>query len=132
MNSEEPFGGKVFVLGGDFRQIPPVVKGGSRALIITRSLKSSFIWNQFQKFRLSINMRANGDTLFCEWLLQIGDGRISKPALALTNYSINIPPQYLSLMMLSVTFSEFLLMLAMPFDFVIMLSSAQRMIKWIM
>jgi len=36
-NSKKPFGGKVVVLEGDFRQIPPVVKKGSRYNIVNYS-----------------------------------------------------------------------------------------------
>ena len=39
-----PFGDKVMVLGGDFRQIPPVVKHGSRALVISTCLNRSYLW----------------------------------------------------------------------------------------
>ena len=34
MNNNILFGGKVFVMGGDFRQTPPVVNKGSRAKIL--------------------------------------------------------------------------------------------------
>ena len=36
--SDLPFGGKTFVLGGDFRQVLPVVRKGSRAQIVGASL----------------------------------------------------------------------------------------------
>ncbi|XP_021986336.1 uncharacterized protein LOC110882680 [Helianthus annuus] len=46
-NSEAlPFGGKVIVFGGDFRQILPVVPNGSRQDIVNASLNSSYIWNK--------------------------------------------------------------------------------------
>ncbi|XP_035831966.1 uncharacterized protein LOC110870312 [Helianthus annuus] len=44
LNSEMPFGGKVMVLGGDFRQILPVVPNGSRREIVNASITSSYIW----------------------------------------------------------------------------------------
>nr|KAJ0193496.1 hypothetical protein LSAT_V11C800439910 [Lactuca sativa] len=43
-NSNIPFGGKVVVFGGDFRQILPVVPGGSRQNIVNASLSSSYLW----------------------------------------------------------------------------------------
>ncbi|XP_042753167.2 uncharacterized protein LOC111906337 [Lactuca sativa] len=45
-NSNIPFGGKVIVFGGDFRQILPVVPGGSRQNIVNASLSSSYLWQQ--------------------------------------------------------------------------------------
>jgi ATP-dependent DNA helicase PIF1 len=36
--SHLPFGGKTVVLGGDFRQVFPVVRKGSRAQIVSASL----------------------------------------------------------------------------------------------
>ena len=36
----QPFGGKVIVLGGDFRQVLPVVRRGRRSQIVASSLKS--------------------------------------------------------------------------------------------
>uniref|UniRef100_H3G658 ATP-dependent DNA helicase n=1 Tax=Phytophthora ramorum TaxID=164328 RepID=H3G658_PHYRM len=56
-NEAEPFGGKVVVLSGDFRQILPVVKGGSATETIDACLKSSELWPLFQKVRLTENMR---------------------------------------------------------------------------
>ncbi|KAK9714758.1 hypothetical protein RND81_06G117800 [Saponaria officinalis] len=43
-NATEPFGGKVVVFGGDFRQTLPVVPKGSRADIVHASLCSSYLW----------------------------------------------------------------------------------------
>ena len=43
------FGGKVFVLGGDFRQVLPVVPRGSRAAIIDQCLKRSKLWSQIRE-----------------------------------------------------------------------------------
>ncbi len=43
-----PFGGKVIVLAGDFRQVLPVVKGGSRAQIVNAALNRSELWKYFK------------------------------------------------------------------------------------
>jgi ATP-dependent DNA helicase PIF1 len=43
-----PFGGKVIVFGGDFRQVLPVVPKGCRQDIVRASLSSSYLW-QFCK-----------------------------------------------------------------------------------
>ena len=41
MKKDLPFGGKCVVLGGDFRQILPVIPGGDRAMIVNASVNSS-------------------------------------------------------------------------------------------
>ncbi|KAG3129897.1 hypothetical protein PI124_g20806 [Phytophthora idaei] len=56
-NDDEPFGGKVFVLSGDFRQILPVVVRGAPAQTIDACLKSSTLWPKFQQLHLRENMR---------------------------------------------------------------------------
>lgn len=40
----EPFGGKVMILAGDFRQVLPVVPGGSRAQQVQQSIKKHLLW----------------------------------------------------------------------------------------
>ena len=40
-----PFGGKTVVFGGDFRQVLPVVRKGSRAQIVDASLRRSYLWD---------------------------------------------------------------------------------------
>ncbi|GKD46430.1 ATP-dependent DNA helicase PIF1-like protein [Tanacetum coccineum] len=69
-----PFGGKVMVLGGDFRQVLPVVKRGTRAQIVDSSLKMSPLWAGIIKMRLTINMRARADPWFSDFLLRVGNG----------------------------------------------------------
>jgi hypothetical protein len=39
-----PFGGKTIVFGGDFKQVLPVVRKGSRAQIVGASLRKSYLW----------------------------------------------------------------------------------------
>ncbi|XP_076955208.1 uncharacterized protein LOC143629951 [Bidens hawaiensis] len=83
--SELPFGGKVIVFGGDFRQILPVVPGGSRQQIVNASLSSSYIWRHCKVLKLTKNLRlfsSNNSfdiektTEFANWLLDIGEGNI--------------------------------------------------------
>ncbi|KAG2830783.1 hypothetical protein PC111_g7252 [Phytophthora cactorum] len=83
-NDEEPFGGKVFVLSGDCRQILPVVVRGTPAQTIDACLKSSMMGPKFQQLHLRENMRVmsaqNKSTAtelaeFSEFFLQVGKGR---------------------------------------------------------
>ena len=75
--SQQPFGGKFFILGGDFRQVLPVIRRAGREITVSSSLKSSRLWSHFQQFHLLTNMRATQNehyARFCQWLLRIGDG----------------------------------------------------------
>ncbi|XP_020249306.1 ATP-dependent DNA helicase PIF1-like [Asparagus officinalis] len=74
MDQDEPFGGKVIVFGGDFRQVLPVVPRSTRSQTIKESLVSSYLWSKMIKLQLSKNMRAKSDTAFSEFLLRIGNG----------------------------------------------------------
>uniref|UniRef100_A0A8I6X311 ATP-dependent DNA helicase n=1 Tax=Hordeum vulgare subsp. vulgare TaxID=112509 RepID=A0A8I6X311_HORVV len=69
-----PFGGKVVVFGGDFRQVLPVVTRGTRAQITDATLLRSYLWEKICKIRLTRNMRAQTDPWFSEYLLRIGNG----------------------------------------------------------
>lgn len=42
MDSKKPFGNKIFLLSGDFRQLPAVIPRASRAEIVAASLKNSY------------------------------------------------------------------------------------------
>ena len=68
-----PFGGKVMVFGGDFRQVLPVVPRGTRAQICDATLLQSYIWDDIKIIRLKQNMRAQNDVWFSQFLLKIGD-----------------------------------------------------------
>ncbi|XP_075092423.1 uncharacterized protein LOC107802815 [Nicotiana tabacum] len=75
MDTKILFGGKVVVLGSDFRQTLPVVRSGKKEDFIEESLQCSNIWNRLKKLRLSVNMRARTDPAFCEYLMKIGSGK---------------------------------------------------------
>jgi hypothetical protein len=64
MGCELPFGGKVMVFGGDFRQVLPVVPRGVRAQITDATLLRTYIWKDLQKICLTRNMRAESDPWF--------------------------------------------------------------------
>jgi len=76
-NHDEPFGGVIFVMGGDFRQILPVVIRGTRSHIIDACIKSSDLWKYVEIMHLTINMRVqdNGQNQFVNYLLQVGEGK---------------------------------------------------------
>ena len=54
---EEPFGGIVMVLAGDWKQILPIVKNGTRASIVSVTHKRSFLWSNVKILKLTENMR---------------------------------------------------------------------------
>ena len=82
------FGGVPVILGGDFAQILPVVKNGSRADMVLACLQRSWIWPRLRRLRLYVNMRVRsgiGDQSFLEWISQL-------PYKAELYGSIPIPP----------------------------------------
>uniref|UniRef100_A0A914VBN9 ATP-dependent DNA helicase n=1 Tax=Plectus sambesii TaxID=2011161 RepID=A0A914VBN9_9BILA len=71
------FGGKVVVLGGDFRQTLPVVRCATRGGIVGACLKSSTLWPHFQVLQLVQNMRAGAkEQAFAAWLLELGNRQL--------------------------------------------------------
>ncbi|XP_074299577.1 uncharacterized protein LOC141630707 [Silene latifolia] len=74
-NTTLPFGGKVVVFGGDFRQTLSVVSKGSRVDVVHVSLCSSYLWSS------SGSEDTNVDEIrkFSEWILKIGDGLVGDP-----------------------------------------------------
>lgn len=72
-----PFGGKTIVFGGDFRQVLPVVRHGNRTTIVESNVKQSPLWSYVTQRKLTVNMRANGDLEFCNWLLKLGNGELN-------------------------------------------------------
>jgi ATP-dependent DNA helicase PIF1 len=61
MGCELPFGRKVMVFGGDFRQVLPVVPRGTKAQIMDATLLRSYFWKDIWKICLTRNMRAQTD-----------------------------------------------------------------------
>ena len=55
------FGGKVFLWGGDFRQVLPVVQHAHPIAIIEKCIKRPVNWSSVTKFHLTTNMRVNCD-----------------------------------------------------------------------
>jgi ATP-dependent DNA helicase PIF1 len=75
------------VLGGDFRQILPVVPKGKRGQIVNASIKCSYLWSNFIVYKLTQNMWLNCISNdieekkqlrdFVKWILNIGGGKRS-------------------------------------------------------
>ncbi|KAF7814861.1 uncharacterized protein G2W53_028830 [Senna tora] len=83
--AKHPFGGKVVVLGGEFRQILPVIPRAGREDIIFASLNSSYLWSSCKVLSLTKNMRLyqgysveenSSISRFSEWILKVGEGNI--------------------------------------------------------
>lgn len=86
-NKHKVFGGKVVVMGGDFRQILPVVRRGTRGDIVLASLnQSAVLWRSVVVHQLHQNMRVSrlreeGDAQgaqvlddFAAYLKRVGEG----------------------------------------------------------
>ena len=82
MDNALPFGCKVILLGGDFRQILPVVPKAQEAEIIAKTILNHYTFREhvMRRFSLTRNMRvhcqSNEDETFRDWLLQLGGGRL--------------------------------------------------------
>nr|XP_015925120.2 uncharacterized protein LOC107452988 [Parasteatoda tepidariorum] len=71
------FGGKVMVLGGDFRQCCPVQQRANKSEILDVFIKRSHLWQHFKTYSLEKNMRADpGEEEFAKYLLKLGDGEL--------------------------------------------------------
>ncbi|XP_050249152.1 ATP-dependent DNA helicase RRM3-like [Quercus robur] len=59
-----PFGGKVLILGGDFRQVLQVVPKGIKAEMIDAYIVKSPLWKDVKVLHLKQNMRSSNDEEF--------------------------------------------------------------------
>ena len=78
---DKPFGNKIVVLSGDFRQCLPVVKGAERPGIVKHCVNQSPLWNLFKVLQLTVNMRVHAGNdphleAFDKWTLSIGNGDV--------------------------------------------------------
>ncbi|CDF77532.1 partial DNA helicase [Chondrus crispus] len=85
IQTDRPFGGKFLVLVGDFRQILPVVPGGSRGPIVSACVKASPLYRECRFLALprTCALLPSEQTLqqmcalnFPEYLLSVGEGRL--------------------------------------------------------
>ncbi|XP_011859489.1 PREDICTED: ATP-dependent DNA helicase RRM3-like [Vollenhovia emeryi] len=75
MQNDLYFGGKIVLLGGDFRQLLPVKERATRCEIINLSIKFSTLWKQFKIFSLTENIRVlPQEREFAQFLLDLGNG----------------------------------------------------------
>ncbi|CAF1615884.1 unnamed protein product, partial [Didymodactylos carnosus] len=74
MNIDAPFGGKIMILDGDFRQVLPVIRFANRSELTAASLKSSNLWSYFRVMHLHQNMRTGPrEEEFSKWLIKLGN-----------------------------------------------------------
>ena len=93
------------LLGGDFRQILPVLPKKGREDIVMTSINKSYLWNECTVFRLQKNMRLesgvppvtiSGQKIsYADWEIVVGDGKVPTSNLIERNepYWIQIPPE---------------------------------------
>lgn len=74
LSSDVLFAGKVVVFLGDFRQLPPVVRGGRGEKM---SLRNAIWFAQATKFAFTRNYRSD-DAVYSAMLQQVGDGLLSE------------------------------------------------------
>ena len=88
MCNKLPFGGKLVIFGGDFRQTLCVVEGGNQPKVINESIINSGVWRHVETSNLTENVRIklkatpqNEERLrwWNNYLLAIGEGRNYAP-----------------------------------------------------
>ena len=82
---------KVFVCYGDFRQIPLVIRGGSREAVVRMSVRQSPSWHRFTHFVLPFSHRQKQDPAYAAWIEKIGQGTLE------ASHSVGTERGYVSL-----------------------------------
>ncbi|XP_056843179.1 uncharacterized protein LOC130495713 [Raphanus sativus] len=88
--NETPFGGKVVVFGGDFRQILPVIPKGNRTDIVMAALNSSYLWKYCKRIYLSSDSIDPADTKSKDDSVFTPDFLNSIKASGLPNHSLRL------------------------------------------
>ena len=92
MHSQQPWGGKTVLLGGDPRQTLPVIKRAGRAQIVTACIQMSPLYPGMKHHKLQTNMRTDAaEKHFSNYLLALGEGKPTHN----TELQVQIPPQHL-------------------------------------
>jgi len=73
MGNTKPFGGKIVIGLGDFRQVAPVVRNGGPTASLDASIRSSLLWKDFHILRLHQPVRNAHDPSYSEWVDTIGE-----------------------------------------------------------
>ena len=108
MDNDELFGGKILVLSGDFKQIPPVVPKASYKVIIQSSIKNCSLFDYATQLVLTRNERLrkqinegtlnedekNKLTQFDAWISKIGAGSIENKYTDIDESLIEIPENF--------------------------------------
>ena len=69
--NNHPFGGKLFLALGDFHQVAPVIRNCSGPIAAYQSsIRSSFLWNNFQILNLDEPIRNASDPQYPAWIDQ--------------------------------------------------------------
>ncbi|KHN75171.1 ATP-dependent DNA helicase pfh1, partial [Toxocara canis] len=72
-----PFGGHVILLGGDWRQMLPIVEDGTNEDTIGATIRISRLWSLFEVINLNENMRTGpGEQVFGSFLERLGNGEL--------------------------------------------------------
>ena len=75
--SDTPFGGKAVLIGGDKKQLLPVLPRQDELASVEAFVRFSGLWESFTHLNLPPrNMRAEGEESFRVWLEDLGNGRI--------------------------------------------------------
>jgi hypothetical protein len=88
------FKGKILICSSDLRQIGPVIQHGEKHDIIQASMLSSPLWQEFIKFRLTVNLRLRSKNQtassiqrqrhYNDLILAIGEGKTDCPQAIVT------------------------------------------------
>ena len=84
------------LLAGDWKQMLPVVRNGSRASIVSATHKRSPLWEFVVELTLSANMRVSGDDqaseVFRSYVRSVGDGSANVSANHTRTEKVRLPP----------------------------------------
>ena len=100
LENDLPYGGKVILHSGDWKQILPVIQGGSRADIVQATLKCSYLWEHIKVFCLTENVRIKNANCpdaseYDQWLIDVGEGSVETHP-DIEEFMIKIPEPMLS------------------------------------